>query len=206
MRYVDPEGRIILNADSELKMSSSSSNLGNSEEKICNVGCVLTAYTRIASAIIGGGVTLEEANDYATGNSLFAVGNLLTPEAGTALINGLLKAKGITDTEVEFSGSYLSDNESNLIGAISITELFPNEYFVTARIETTNKAGSEKYGHHVNINHGSVFADTENGICNLSINDTSGVRKQLYHDSRSNKLLRFDLFKVIKIHPTGEEQ
>lgn len=50
-----------------------------------------------------------------------------------------------------------------------------------------------------------MFADTENGCMNLSLNDTNGVRKKLYHDSRSNTLQRFDLFKVVKTQSIGDE-
>ena len=184
-------------------MTDSSNNLGNSNEKICNVGCVLTAYTRIAAAILGSDISVNAANEYAKKNNLFSKGNLLTIEAGVALINGLLEENGVTDTKVEFVGSFTSKNQDNLIYAISRTENFKDEYFVTGRIETTNKDGTKKYGHHVNINHDSVFADIDNSCMNLSINDTNGVRKKLYHDSRRNRLQRFDLFKVIKIQSAG---
>ena len=201
--YIDPDGRIVRSANTSIMMTDSSKNLGNSNEKICNVGCVLTAYTRIAAAILGSNISVDDANKYAKENKLFSNGNLLTIEAGVSLINGLLEENGITDTKVEFAGSFTSSNQDSLISVISMTENFKDEYFINGRIETTNKDGTEKYGHHVNINHDSVFADTDNGCMNLSLNDTNGVRKKLYHDSRNNTLLRFDLFKVIKTQPEG---
>ena len=204
MKYTDPDGRIVRSANSSIMMTDSSNYLGTSNEKICDVGCVLTAYTRIAAAILGSNISVNDANEYATENNLFSNGNLLTIDAGVALINGLLEENGVTDTKVEFAGSFTSKNQDDLIAAISRTEKLKDEYFVNGRIETTNKDGTDKYGHHVNINHDSVFADTDNGCMNLSISDTNGVRKKLYHDSRSNTLQRFDLFKVIKTQPAGD--
>ena len=205
VKYTDPDGRIVRNANSTIMMTSSSSNLGESTEKISNAGCVLTAYTRIASAIIGTNIDLDIANKYANEHSLYSNGNLLTTDAGEKLVNGLLENAGIVDTKVQFVGSFKSDNQDDLISAISRIENLTDEYFVNGRIETTNKDGTEKYGHHVNINHGAVFADTENGCMNLFINDTNGVRQKLYHDKRSNTLQRFDLFKLIKIQSQGDE-
>ncbi|WP_253673036.1 RHS repeat domain-containing protein [Treponema sp. OMZ 855] len=205
VKYTDPDGRIVRSANSSIMMADSSDNLGTSQEKICNVGCVLTAYTRIAAALLGSNISVNDANAYANEHNLFSNENLLTPEAGAALINGLLEEKGVTDTKVQFVCSCKSDKQDNMIIAIGRTENFADEYFVNARIETTNKAGTETYGHHVNINHGAVFADTENGCMNLSLNDTNGVRKKLYHDSRSNTLQRFDLFKVVKTQSIGDE-
>ena len=203
VRYIDPDGNTILNAARTLMKSAQEATLGKSSEKISEVGCVLTAYTRIAAAILGSNISVDDANKYAKENKLFSNGNLLTIEAGVSLINGLLEENGITDTKVEFAGSFTSSNQDSLISVISMTENFKDEYFINGRIETTNKDGTEKYGHHVNINHDSVFADTDNGCMNLSLNDTSGVRKKLYHDSRNNTLLRFDLFKVIKTQAEG---
>ena len=205
VKYEDPDGRIVRSANSSIMMADSSDNLGTSQEKICNVGCVLTAYTRIAAALLGSNISVNDANAYANEHNLFSNENLLTPEAGAALINGLLEEKGVTDTKVQFVGSFKSDKQDNMIFAIGRTENFADEYFVNGRIETTNKAGTETYGHHVNINHDAVFADTENGCMNLSLNDTNGVRKKLYHDSRSNTLQRFDLFKVVKTQSIGDE-
>ena len=67
VRYVDPDGRDINDVDTELVMNSASENskLGNSDEYIYEVGCVLTAYTRIANSLGGKKYTLEEANQIA---------------------------------------------------------------------------------------------------------------------------------------------
>ena len=205
VKYTDPDGRIVRNANSTIMMTSSSSNLGESTEKISNAGCVLTAYTRIASAIIGTNIDLDIANKYANEHSLYSNGNLLTTDAGEKLINGLLENAGIMDAKIQFVGSFKSNNQDDLISAISRIENLTDEYFVNGRIETTNKEGTEKYGHHVNINHGAVFADIENGCMNLFINDTNGVRQKLYHDKRSNTLQRFDLFKLIKLRAQEDE-
>ncbi|HUH44456.1 MAG TPA: RHS repeat-associated core domain-containing protein [Treponemataceae bacterium] len=200
VKYVDPDGKEVLDANSSIFMSSSSAKLGTGEEYIANVGCVLTAYTRIASAIAGSPFTLDDANDLAIEKGLFTDKNLLTPAAGASLINALLESAGITDKSVEFRGSIipLSGNDIDLIAAISLTENFNDGYFITGRLETTDKTGTVTYDHTVNINHGAVFGDIESEkLMNLKINDTSGVRKHLYNDSRANTLLRFDLFKLI---------
>ena len=200
VKYTDPDGKEVLDANSSIFMSSSSAKLGTGEEYIANVGCVLTAYTRIASAIAGSPFTLDDANDLAIEKGLFTDKNLLTPAAGASLINALLESAGITDKSVEFRCSIipLSGNDIDLIAAISITENFNDGYFITGRLETTDKTGTVTYDHTVNINHGAVFVDIESEkLMNLKINDTSGVRKHLYNDSRANTLLRFDLFKLI---------
>ena len=46
VKYTDPDGRIVISANTSIMMTDSSNYLGTSNEKICDVGCVLTAYTR----------------------------------------------------------------------------------------------------------------------------------------------------------------
>lgn len=46
------------------------------------------------------------------------------------MINGLLEENGITDTKVEFAGSFTSSNQDSLISVISMTENFKDEYFI----------------------------------------------------------------------------
>jgi RHS repeat-associated protein len=90
LKFVDPDGREIINAYKTL-MTTSDETLGKSSELISKVGCVLTAYTRIASAIIGDEISLNTANQIAKDKKLFTDGNLLTPENGAELINSILK-------------------------------------------------------------------------------------------------------------------
>jgi hypothetical protein len=103
LKFVDPDGREIINAYKTL-MTTSDETLGKSSELISKVGCVLTAYTRIASAIIGDEISLNTANQIAKDKKLFTDGNLLTPENGAELINSILKENGVSDTTVSFEG------------------------------------------------------------------------------------------------------
>jgi hypothetical protein len=72
VKYEDPDGRIVRSANSSIMMADSSDNLGTSQEKICNVGCVLTAYTRIAAALLGSSISVNDANAYANEHNLFS--------------------------------------------------------------------------------------------------------------------------------------
>ena len=200
MRYVDPDGNEILNASTRL-MSSANENsfLGASKEKIVDVGCVLTSYTRIAEAISGGNIGLESANQIAIDNNLFTNSNELSPENGTSLINALLKDNGITDKTVSLEGSYTGqDALDKIVDCMDSSELF----FGTARIETNNKDNTKKYEHTVNLMSDSYAGNGPDCGRNLMISDTSGVRQQIIDDSsgRKNTLLRVDIFKLNKIN------
>lgn len=73
---------------------------------------------------------MDIANKYANEHSLYSNGNLLTTDAGEKLVNGLLENAGIVDTKVQFVGSFKSDNQDDLISAISRIENLTDEYFV----------------------------------------------------------------------------
>ena len=198
VKYIDPTGRDINNPSTRLMSSAQpDSTLGKSNELINNVGCVLTAYTRIAEAILGSSITLETANQIAIDNALFTNTNELSPENGAKLINALLETNGITDIKVVFDGSYVQQQALDKIVACNKSS---EEFFVTARINTNNKDGSQRYNHTVNLNKDAYAGNGPMCGRNLKINDTSGVRKQIIDDpsGRSNKLLRIDIFKVVK--------
>ena len=211
VKYTDPDGREVLNANTTLFMSSGGTEtLGYSDELIADVGCVLTSYTRIASALAGCDISLSESNKYAKEHNLFSGDeqNLLTSEAGAQLINGLLLENGITDVSVELyiRGGNVDGIESSSIAFFNYMDNVSTEFFATARIETTDKSGENKYGHHVNVNHGAFFQDVDSdSLFNLNISDTSGVRNKLYNDTRKNTLERVDYFKVIRNQSSGEE-
>ena len=194
MKYTDPDGNEIINAYRTL-MTSSDKTLGTSKELISKVGCVLTAYTRIASAIIGVEISLDTSNTMAVKNQLFTDGNLLTPENGAELINAILKENGITDTTVSFEGSYTGIGAVNKYEDANTSET--TQYFATARINTHDTSGN-KYDHTVNLD-SDAYKYSHCGD-NLNLNDTSGVRTRLVDDpsGRKNTFLRMDFFTVNK--------
>ena len=175
--------------------SESKSTLGTSNEKISKVGCVLTAYTRIASAIIGKEISLNTANQIAKDEKLFTSGNLLTPENGAELINSILKENGVSDTTVSFEGSYTGIDAVNKYQEANKSET--TQHFATARINTHDTSGN-KYDHTVNLD-ADAYQYSRCGE-NLKLNDTSGIRTQLVDDpsGRKNKFLRMDFFIVNK--------
>ena len=198
MRYVDPDGREINDVDTQLIMDNANekSKLGNSEEHIRDVGCVLTAYTRIANSLGRKSFTLEEANEVAVKNKFFTNENELTPENGAALINELLTGTG---KSVTYAGSMYPNSMTDSGSFLNSLENSYSKLYVTARIDTYNETGTENYQHTVNINSGSVIAgdimDISNAL-NIRINDTSGVRTQIMNDVRWNKISRMDYFRV----------
>ena len=198
MRYVDPDGRDILNAYRTLMKSAGNATLGESKELIQNVGCVLTAYTRMASTLLGEEISLTYANEIAIQEGLFSGNekNLLTPENGAALVNAILRDKGIDNITVSFEGSY-NKGVDGLLKYDEANSSTESSYFVTARIYTHDTKGNF-YDHTVNID-ANAYKEGGGGP-NLLINDTSGVRSQLVEDPslRSNTLKRLDFFKIIQ--------
>ena len=198
MRYVDPDGREVNDVDTQLIMDNANekSRLGNSEEYIRDVGCVLTAYTRIANSLGRKSFTLEEANEVAVKNKFFTNENELTPENGAALINELLTGTG---KSVTYAGSMYPDSMTDSGSFLNSLENSYSKLYVTARIDTYNETGTENYQHTVNINSGAVIAgdimDISNAL-NIRINDTSGIRTQIMNDVRWNKISRMDYFRV----------
>ena len=170
--------------------------LGFSNEPISEVGCVLTAYTRIANAIGGLEITLEEANDTAKELRLYINKNELTPQAGANLINALLYGTG---KSVTYAGSVTAETMIEYASFLNSLENSYSELYVTARIKTNDINNSKIDEHTVNINSNSVIpndiSDMSNAL-NIKINDTSGVRTQILNDRRFNKLERIDYFRL----------
>ena len=177
-----------------LVQQSSDKPLANSDTSIYDSGCVLTAYVRIAQALTDKKITLDDANKFAYDNGLFTNGNELSVENGVKLINELIKDTG---KKVAYAGS-LTGSTTEIAKQINQLETSELDYFLTARIETTNDTGTETYEHTVSINSNSVFAnditDMENSL-NIRVNDTSwAYRQSIENDKRKNKILRVDLF------------
>lgn len=198
VRYVDPDGRDINDVDTELVMNSASKNskLGNSDEYIYKVGCVLTAYTRIANSLGRKKYTLEEANQIAIQKGLYTNGNELTSENGANLVNALLNGTG---KSITFAGSINPGNMTECGSFLNSLENSVSKLYVTARLDTYDQTGTKRYQHTVNINSNAVIAgnimDMANAF-NIKVNDTSGVRSQIMNDVRQNKVLRIDYFRI----------
>ena len=197
MRYVDPDGREINDVDSNLIMKNANQEmLGFSNEPISEVGCVLTAYTRIANAIGGLEISLKEANNTAKELGLYINKNELTPQAGANLINALLYGTG---KSVTYAGSVTAETMTEYASFLNSLENSYSELYVTARIKTNDINNSKIDEHTVNINSNSVIpndiSDMSNAL-NIKINDTSGVRTQILNDRRFNKLERIDYFRL----------
>ncbi len=196
MKFIDPDGRKIVNAARTLMKSAKEATLGKSSQKIRNVGCVLTAYTRMASALLGKEVSLSDANEIGVKNNLFTgtkgKENLLTPENGAALVNAILKENGITDTTVSFVGSY---TRKEAVSKYIETNSSNEEYFSTIRVNTHDEDGN-KYEHTMNLD-GDAYKFSNCGE-NITVNDTSGVRQQLVDDpsGRNNQFIRMDFFAI----------
>ena len=199
MRYVDPDGNEIINADRLLMQSGNNTKLGKSKELITKVGCVLTAYTRMANALIIDKITLEESNKIGVKNNLFTgkdgSENLLTPKNGAALVNAILKENGIDNLIVSYEGSYIKTEAIEKYKAVSSSE---EKYFATVRVNTHDVAGN-KYDHTMNLDSNSYVE----GACgdDLKFNDTSGVRTHLVDDPSGRKsiFIRMDFFKITEV-------
>ncbi len=189
---MDPDGERILDSATFLQQSAdANAELGpeGSDEFITIVGCVLTTYTRIASAITGNNIPLEDANKAAL--KLYDKPNLLSPKSGAALINALVGDKW----SVGYIGSIGQRSVLVYAKIISEFEAEDADYFITARIQTTSADGTQTYEHTLNINSDSIFIN-EDGQMDIRFNDTSGVRDSLYDDGRKNVILRLDFFIV----------
>jgi hypothetical protein len=198
VKYIDPDGEWINNA-ADLLMSSAgiTAELGpkGNGSLIKDVGCVLTAYIRIAIAITGKDISLVDANAKAVELGLYVNTNELTPQAGAALITALINDPNIS---VEFIGSIRSDKVIEYASSLVLLGLDQSrELYVTARITTTNTAGTDTYGHTLNIDAGAPYSDpAASDGKNIRFNDTSGVRTKAENDTRLNTINRMDMFQV----------
>ena len=200
VNYVDLWGLEVLDVPSILMNSAGNdAYLGNPKrnEKIADVGCTLTMYTRMAAAILGDDaeISLVEANEIANELHLFNNKNELSIDNGVVLMNAILERNGRSE-RIEFAGSV----EKDYTEKYRETSNSENTYFVTARIHTDNSDETEWYDHSLNLNADAAFVDWDTiSTENFHLNDTSGVRKNLLNDSsgRTNMLQRMDFFKVI---------
>jgi RHS repeat-associated protein len=196
VKYVDPTGMFVEDADELTKQQDSDHTIGTSDETINDVGCVLTSYTRIAIALSGREISLEDANQVAIDNNLYANGNLLSPEAGAELINLLVRDPTKT---VVFAGS-ITGSDSDIASQINALESSALSYYLTARLDTTNADGSISYLHTVNINGGAVAASDITDMSNalkIQLNDSSTANRMWSQgDTRTNDIIRVDKFLV----------
>ena len=157
---------------------------------------------------LGANVTLDDANSLAIEKGLFTNENLLTRENGAALVNALLESNGITDVSISYDSSVYG--ETNAYSAYSQKENSESEYFVNARINTTNADLSSIYEHTVSVDSNALTSDRCDGApTNIRIRDTSNVgRDQLHGDSanRSNSLIRMDFFRINRTTTQANEE
>ncbi|MBR7079278.1 MAG: RHS repeat-associated core domain-containing protein, partial [Treponema sp.] len=192
VNFVDMWGLKVLDVSRTLKQESEGSKLkiGNSNETIYKVGCVLTSYVRIAREISGREISLKEANDYAVEHNLFTNKNELSPENGTKLVNGLVRED--CGKKLVYSGK-ISINNAGAPEALQLLEERQENYYVTGRVFTCSYDKESYYEHTLSINGNSVFEDEESknfGKLEVRLNDTSnGNRQKLDNDVRYNKLL-----------------
>lgn len=199
--FLDPNGLYITNSNRSTHQEDSFATLGNGNSTIAQEGCVLTTYVRIAQTL-GANVTLEQANDFAKNNNLYSgkQKNLLTPDAGVSLVNGLLRQQGINNIELVKEESLEGKTNTEFAVALNKKQNEGKYYFVTGRISTNNKDGTEEYEHTVNIDSGTFstenFSDFDN-ILGFTYNDTALTnRKNTSDKSRKNKVERLDFFSV----------
>ena len=197
VKYNDPDGMFVVDVSNLKQDSGGETPLGNGEDTIARSGCVLTAYVRMAQAL-GWGGNLEQANKFAKENNLYTKENLLTSENGAKLVNGLIKTVNPSAT-VTYEGSKTGTVTDMAIG-INGKENSEQSYFVTGRIKTSSKDGTEFYEHTLSINSNSVFAVDISNINNslgFNYNDTSSANRSGTNDyNRVNEPIRIDFFSI----------
>ena len=196
--FVDLWGLWVGNQSTSLLQNSSTAPLGTGEGKytITEAGCVLTAYVRLANALGKKEWTLEEANKVAVDNGLFINEDELSIDNGVKLVNMLIDNPNI---KIEYIKS-LKGSTKEIAKQIIDFEISDKEYYLTARLETSNLDGTTTFEHTVSINGDAVFwsnSDIVGDYLNIKINDTSSAnRQQVKNDIRKNSIMRVDVFSV----------
>jgi len=164
VRYVDPDGNYIFKVSNKIHQQDSTDKLGFGKDTIEKSGCVLTTFTRIASAIAGKNFKVSDANDMAKKLKLFCgeTNDLMSAEQGAKLISALT-GKRITYGSIDGA-------EDELIGKIKQLSEDPySGYYITGRINAHTSDGSESFGHQININESEE--DIYQPICDTSTRD-----------------------------------
>nr|WP_253677051.1 RHS repeat-associated core domain-containing protein [Treponema sp. OMZ 788] len=206
VKYVDPDGDKILDVSTTLfQESGGNTRLGWNGGTIAGYGCVLTAYTRIANAIIreeynyldNDFINVESSNLFATAYSIYEGVNenlLCNNSSGPELINFI--ASIFTDgTTSEFAFS-VQGSSLNFYGKL-LENLKSSDrtYAVTIRLSS---------GHTVNLNSDGIQKDS-NGNYTLKINNTSENSNHNYWRpngmtsdviDNSDYILRIDIFSI----------
>ena len=193
VKYIDPEGKKIINTYIDIFMDNSSNILGTQPLRnesapkflrINDYGCVLTSLARIASSLYSHKINLNDFNDYAISNNLFTLDTsdemgdvtILTAEAGEKLINGYLSDKlDCSSFAVKYVGTFKD---------LSMLNDFDNDdcqYYVTARIE----------GKHT-VSLDSFFYNSKN-IKGFKLKDTHKEKYKCYDYSN---ITSFTVYKI----------
>ena len=203
VKYTDPDGNIIIDADYSIYQQSGNDNLNETRDSIYDYGCTLTTYTRMARAL-GADITVDEANQIAMNTGCFSEPNLLTPGDGAKLVNEILKSQGITDVSISFESSFYNDktpyNLRDAADSYVSYDSSSSEFFCSARIWTNGSDSISFFEHSVNVPSNAAFGDSCFGrLNNLKLKDSSRVnRDQVLGccSGRNNSLLRLDFFKI----------
>lgn len=203
VKYTDPDGNIIIDADYSIYQQSGNDNLNETKDSIYDYGCTLTTYTRMARAL-GADTTVDEANQIAINTGCFSEPNLLTPGNGAKLVNEILKSQGITDVSISFESSFYNDktpyNLRNVADSYVSYDSSSSEFFCSARIWTNGSDSISFFEHSVNVPSNAAFGDSCFGrLNNLKLKDSSRVnRDQVLGccSGRNNSLFRLDFFKI----------
>ena len=166
-------------------------NVGTSNLSIKEIGCVLTAYYRIAFAL-GYNGTIIDANKYAVDNDLFENKRFLSRDDGVKMINGLLKKSGIY-RRIEFDHA-ITGSDSEICEQLKKLDSATTEYFVTIRIKYNSGNG----GHHMNIEENAVKTSDDEFI----ILDTyeNWINSSKDSTKRDFTIERIDVFKVYDLN------
>ena len=190
VRFVDPDGRKIRNVAKTMMDWYPNNFVGTSKMTIKSIGCVLTAYYRIAVKM-GYNQSIIKANEYAVKANLFTNERFLTRDAGVNMVNGLLN-------EVNAPERIIFDQEITGTSSEICTKLFEldqseDEYFVTIRIKY-NSGG----GHHMNIEGNAVKISGDEFI--IFDTYTNWINSSKDSEKRDFTIERVDVFKVQKFY------
>jgi hypothetical protein len=181
---VDPTGLELKNVNAKPFQQASTMQLGEGKTTIAKEGCVLDAALRIANAISGKNISLEDANTRAVKEKLFSGKDKdeLSTSSMAKLISELsgVKVKG---------EEFIADN-SELTGRLASLDYSRQETYATGRIKVTPSDGKKPYEHEVNIDR-SIPRSSTTGA--QPVLDTSNVKR-----TETKELTKIRVFQVEK--------
>ena len=186
VKYTDPDGNEIRNVGKTMMDWYPNNFVGTSKMTIKSVGCVLTAYYRIAIAM-GYNQSIIKANEYAVKANLFSNERFLTRDAGVNMVNGLLNEVDAPE-RIKFDQE-VTGSVSEICSKLSELDRSKDKYFVTIRIKY-NSGG----GHHMNIEGNAVQLSGDE--FNIFDTYTDWINSSKDSEKRDFTIERVDVFKV----------